>query len=98
MLLIPHLLEDILAKLLEEDVIFGSYIDARHLEQVVGVCIVYFVTINCDLSHTFGHGLYSTYSLAHAQAVLGACFLTTYSHKCICLLIRVCYRVGRLYM
>ena len=65
MLLCPHLLEDTLAKLLEEDVIFGSYIDACHLEQVVDVCIVYFVTLNCDQSHTFGHGLYSTHYLAH---------------------------------
>lgn len=31
--------------MLEEDGIFGSYVNARHLEQVVGVCIVYFVAI-----------------------------------------------------
>jgi len=33
----PHLFEDIVASLLEVDGIFGSYIDARHLKQVVGV-------------------------------------------------------------
>jgi len=37
MLLSPHLLEDIMATLLEEDGIFGSYVAAHHLEQVVRV-------------------------------------------------------------
>ena len=46
MLLGSHLLEDIMAT--EEDVIIGSYVDARHLKQVVGVRIVYFVAIDHD--------------------------------------------------
>ena len=46
MLLGSHLLEDIMAT--EEDVIIGSYVDARHLKLVVGVCIVYFVAIDHD--------------------------------------------------
>ena len=55
----------LVATLVEEDGILGSYIDARHLKQVVGICIVYFVAINRDGSRTFGHGLYSTHYLVH---------------------------------
>ena len=56
----PHLLEDTI--LLKEDGIFESYVDAHHLKQVVGVCIVYFVAINRDWSHTFWAWLLATYS------------------------------------
>ena len=41
-----------MATLLEEDGIFGSYVDTCHPEQVVGICIVYFVAINPDWSCT----------------------------------------------
>jgi len=34
-------------------------------KQVVGECIVYFVTIDCEQSYTFECGLYSTHYLAH---------------------------------
>ena len=32
---------------------FGSDVDAHHLEQVVGLCIVYFVTTDCNQSCMF---------------------------------------------
>ena len=39
-LLSPHLIEDFMATMLEEDEIFGSYIDGWQLEQVVGICFI----------------------------------------------------------
>jgi len=93
-LLSPHLLEDIniMATLLEEDGIFGSHIDVCHLQQVVGVCIVCFVAINRYQSHIFGRDLHSTHYLVHVLVPLGACFLTTYSHKHLHLKTRVYVR------
>jgi len=38
---------------------FGSDVYAHHLEQVVGVCIVYFVTTDCNQSYVLGLRLYS---------------------------------------
>ena len=67
-----HLLEDIMATLLEEDGIFGSYAD---LKQVV--------PMHCALCHhrlrlvtfLFGCGLHSTHHLAHVLCM----FLTNYT-------------------
>jgi len=53
MLLSPQLLEDITTTLLEEDGIFGCYVDGCYLKQVVGVCIVLFVAIDRNRSCTF---------------------------------------------
>ena len=80
MVLSPHLLEDIIATLLEEDRIFRSYADAHHLEQMVSVCIVYFVTIDRNRSCTFWVWL-----VFHQYLAL--LVLTTYGHKCkyVCL-------------
>jgi len=74
-LLSLHLLEEMMATLLEEDGIFGSYVDARHLQQVVGVCNVYLVTIDHNRSRTFWVWLVF-YQLICACPVLGAYFLT----------------------
>jgi len=64
MLLSPQLLEDIMTTLLEEDGIFGSYVDACYLKQVVGVCIALLPLIAID--HVlFRSGLYLTYYLAN---------------------------------
>ena len=84
-LLSPHLLEDIMATLSAEDGSFGSYIDACHFKQVVGV---YFVAIDRICSHTFWAWLVS-HPLFSACLLLGTCFLTTCSHKRIRLLTRV---------
>lgn len=51
MLLSLHLLEGVM---LEKDGIFRSYIDALRLEQVVALCTVYFVTLDCDRTDLFG--------------------------------------------
>ena len=61
----PHLLEDITTTLLEEDGIFGSYTNARQLEQVGGIRVVPFVTVDRNQSHAFWawhvfHPLFST--------------------------------------
>ena len=76
MLLSPKLLEDIMTTLLEEDGIFGSYVDAHYLKQVVGVCIVLFVAIDCDRSCTFWEWLVS-HLLFSKCCLLGAHFLNT---------------------
>jgi len=75
MLLSPQLLEDITTTLLEEDGIFGSYVDACYLKQVVGVCIVLFVAIDPDRSCTFWEWLIT--HLLFSKCMLGAHFLNT---------------------
>jgi len=52
---------------------------------VVGVCIVYFVTIDRDRSRTIGAWL-ALYPLFSTCSLVGACYLTTYSHKHIIML------------
>ena len=79
-LLSPHLLEDMLATLLEEDGIFGSYVDAFCLQRVL-FAIDHIGHVQCTLwVWLVLHPLFGTCSL------LGACVLTSYmySHKCMC--------------
>jgi len=74
MLLRPHLLEDIMVTLLEEDGVFRSYVDACQLEQMAGVCIVCFVAIDCNRLRTFWTWLVF-HPLFSGCPLLGACFL-----------------------